>query len=86
MTSHYYLQRTELRSTRHSKNWTHYAAEKNAMMSTVGAPAEYNNLSIGEVEAAYTSIRMMRNSVLEHERRAIERIHRETESKDSETE
>lgn len=80
MISHYYLQRTEMRSKRHSTNWAGYAAEKNAMMSTVGAPEEYKDLNVGEVEAAYTSSRMMRNSILEYKRRAVERIDRETKS------
>ena len=69
MISHYYLQRTELRTKRHSKNWTDYAVERNASASTVGAPAEYANLSVGEVEAAYTSSKMFSNSVLHHKRR-----------------
>ena len=85
MISHYYLQRTELRTKRHSTNWTGYAAEKNAMMSTVGAPEEYKDLNVGEVEAAYTSTRMMRNSVLEYKRRAMERIDRKSKSEDSDS-
>jgi hypothetical protein len=80
MISHYYLQRTELRTKRHTTNWAGYAAEKNAMMSTVGAPEAYKDLNVGEVEAAYTSSRMMRNGILEYKRRAMERIDREAKS------
>jgi len=69
MISHYYLQRTELRTNPHSKNWTDYAVERNAIASIMGAPAEYANLKVGEVEAAYTSSKMFRNSVLHHKQR-----------------
>jgi hypothetical protein len=72
-----------LRSSRHSKNWTDYAAEKSAMMSTVGAPAEYDDLNVGEVEAAYTSTRMMRNSILEYKTRAMRRAAKAAESEES---
>ena len=83
MISHYYLQRTELRSARHSKNWTDYAAEKSAMMSTVGAPAEYDDLNVGEVEAAYTSTMMMKNSILGYKTRAMQRVAKAAESEKS---
>ena len=86
MISHYYLQRTELRSARHSNNWTDYAAEKSAMMSTVGAPAEYDDLNVGEVEAAYTSTRLFSNSVMRHKRRMMEKESANTEPENADTE
>jgi len=53
------------------------------MMSTVGAPAEYDDLNVGEVEAAYTSTRMMRNSILEYKTRAMRRAAKAAESEES---
>ena len=73
MISHYYLQRTELRTKRHSKNWARYAEEKNAPISTVNAPPEYRTLNVGEVESAYTSAKFMRNSVIRHRKRKTQR-------------
>ena len=86
MISHYYLQRTELRSARHSNNWRNYAAEKSAMMSTVGAPAVYDDLNVGEVEAAYTSTRLFSNSVMRHKRRMMEKESANTEPENADTE
>ena len=86
MISHYYLQRTELRSARHSNNWRNYAAEKSAMRSTVGVPAEYNNLNVGEVEAAYTSTRMFSNSVMRHKWRMMEKESENSEPENADTE
>ena len=63
-----------------------YAAEKSAMMSTVGAPAEYDDLNVGEVEAAYTSTRMFSNSVMRHKRRMMEKESANTEPENADTE
>ena len=71
MISHYYLQRTELRTKRHSKSWTNYAYEKNAERSAENAPKVYNRLRVGEVEAAYSSTMLLRNSVIRHRKRDI---------------
>ena len=85
MISHYYLQRTELRTKRHSTNWVGYAAEKNAMLLADRGPDEYKDLNVGEVEAAYTSSRMMRNGVIHHKERwlAKEREHEKAVNADS---
>ena len=49
-------------------------------MSTVGAPEEYKDLNVGEVEAAYTSTRLFSNSVLRHKRRVSENQQPDSES------
>jgi hypothetical protein len=51
-------------------------------MSTVGAPEEYKDLNVGEVEAAYTSTRLFSNSVLRHKRRVSENQQPDSESEE----
>ena len=66
--------RIVLYSCRHrsdSINWGAYARELNAQSATTDAPAEYSDLTVGEVESAYTSTRMFRNSMLRHKRRMM---------------
>ena len=60
MISHYYLQRTELRSERHTMSAEDYASEKGVMFSPAMSMM-VNDLSLGEVEAAATSARLFAN-------------------------
>ena len=60
MISHYYLQRTELRSERHTMPAADYASEKGVMFSPAMSEM-VNDLSLGEVEAAATSARLFAN-------------------------
>ena len=62
MISHYYLQRTELRSERHTMPAADYASEKGVMFSPAMSEM-VNNLPLGEVEAAATSARLFANIV-----------------------
>ena len=62
MISHYYLQRTELRSERHTMPAADYASEKGVMFSPAMSEM-VNDLSLGEVEAAATSARLFANIV-----------------------
>jgi hypothetical protein len=64
MVSHYYLQRTELRTERHKVSAVAYAAEK-AMPAMPGM----EDLSLGEVESAQSSSRLLANWVAEKKRR-----------------
>jgi hypothetical protein len=72
MISHYYLQRTELRSDRHKEKWTSYAREVGAVRSAAANREEFSHLSTGEVESAYTSMRMTQNAVLSKARKTRE--------------
>jgi hypothetical protein len=65
MVSHYYLQRTELRTERHKVSAVAYAAEK-AMPAMPGM----EDLSLGDVESAQSSSRLLANWVAERKRRA----------------
>ena len=60
MISHYYLQRTELRNARHQQTAEVYAAEKGIMFDA-GMAAEASDLTLGDVESAATSSRLLAN-------------------------
>jgi hypothetical protein len=72
MISHYYLQRTELRTARHQAPAAGYFAEKGVAMSPV-MEAEYTDLSLAEVESAKPSAAFMANVIIEKKRRQRER-------------
>ena len=72
MISHYYLQRTELRSARHRAGAGMYAAEKGVAM-TAPLAADLDGLSVGDVESAQTSARWMANVVAAKQRKNQER-------------
>jgi hypothetical protein len=70
MVSHYYLQRTELRSARHAMSSAAWAEEKG-----VSPPASrYSDLSLGEVESAQSSSRFLANVVARNKRRTTEQV------------
>jgi len=64
MVSHYYLQRTELRTARHSTPAMAYAASKG-----VAPSPEMADLRLGDVESAHASSRLLANWVAEKKRR-----------------
>ena len=67
MISHYYLQRTELRSDRQRLGASAYYAEKG-----MAAPGGLGSLSVGDVESAATSSRLLANVVAAKKRAASE--------------
>jgi len=71
MISHYYLQRTELRNERHRRSASSYAVEKGgAIREDLWNLAE--EVSLGDVESAATSSRMMANIVADKKLRAMD--------------
>jgi hypothetical protein len=68
MISHYYLQRTELRTTRHQSAAAGYFAEKGVAMSQAMV-REYADLSLADVESAKPSAAFMANVIIEKRRR-----------------
>ncbi|MGH9009137.1 MAG: hypothetical protein ACRDYF_04730 [Acidimicrobiia bacterium] len=65
MISHYYLQRTELRTARHAAGAAAYTAEKGVPLPD----AMVRDLKLGDVESASTSARMLANLVAAKKRR-----------------
>ncbi|HVM34041.1 MAG TPA: hypothetical protein VM784_01730 [Actinomycetota bacterium] len=72
MISHYYLQRTEFRSRRHSSAAAAWAAEKGVAVDAALA-ADLADMSLGEVESAGSSARLFANVVAQKKRRAVEK-------------
>jgi hypothetical protein len=73
MISHYYLQRSELRTERHNANWKEYATEVGfGGLPCLVAP-ELADLKVGEVEAAHKSLRLMTNLIVDKQRRNRDR-------------
>jgi hypothetical protein len=68
MISHYYLQRTELRTARHQSAAAGYFAEKGVAMSQAMV-REYADLSLADVESAKPSAAFMANVIIEKRRR-----------------
>ncbi|CAN5689179.1 hypothetical protein BH18ACT15_BH18ACT15_10390 [soil metagenome] len=69
MVSHYYLQRTELRSKRHGMAAASYAAEKGVAASPA-LLADMKDMFLGEVEAAGSSARLFANAVAHKKRKS----------------
>lgn len=65
MISHYYLQRSELRTARHASPAAAFAAEKG-----VAAGDDLEGLSLSDVESASTSSRLFANVVADKKRRS----------------
>jgi len=72
MISHYFLQRTELRTRRHSAPAAAFAAEKGVTLDAATA-AMASDLNLSEVESASSSARMMANVVAAKKRAVRER-------------
>ena len=68
MISHYYLQRTELRTARHRSAASGYFAEKGVAMSAAMV-RDYEGLSLADVESAKPSAAFMANVIIEKKRR-----------------
>jgi hypothetical protein len=70
MISHYYMQRSELRTARHAAPATAYAAAKGSGQLVAAAPAMWDDLTVGDVESAASSARFLANVVASKKRRA----------------
>ena len=68
MVSHYYLQRTELRTARHAEPAAAYAAEK----GVAAMPEEMAGLTVADVESAASSSAFLANIVAAKKRRVKE--------------
>lgn len=82
MISHYYLQRAETRTRRHRAPAAAYAAEKGVGWDATTAAAAAD-LTLGEVEAAATSSRLMANIVGAHKAKHLEAERRRTRGREN---
>ncbi len=70
MVSHYYLQRTEFRTARHSSAAAGYWEEKGM---AVPASLDLGDLGIADVEAAYSSSRLFTNVITQKKRKEAQK-------------
>jgi hypothetical protein len=61
MISHYYLQRSETRTARHTSSWKTYVAEAGMPDLAEATMPEFDHLTTGQVEAAHKSVRFLSN-------------------------
>lgn len=73
MTSHFYLQRTETRTERHALSSKTYAMEKGFSKAEAEEISELEDLSVSEVESAYTSQAIMTDLVTQQKKRVLKR-------------
>ena len=82
MISHYYLQRTELRTQRHQAPAASYFAEKGLDVS-LDMCADIGDLSLADVESAKPSASFMANVMIEKKEKALRRMRAEADAKQS---
>jgi hypothetical protein len=80
MISHYYLQRTELRTQRHQAPAASYFAEKGIDVS-LDMCADIGDLCLSEVESAKPSAAFMANVVVDKKEKALRRMQAEANAK-----
>lgn len=71
MTSHYYLQRAELRSQRHKSSAKDYAVGEMGLTEeeTSDFKDELEKVSLGEAESAYSTTQFISNVIIEQQKR-----------------
>ncbi|TFG01160.1 MAG: hypothetical protein EU541_00120 [Promethearchaeota archaeon] len=76
MTSHYYLQRSELRTNRHMKSAADYAMEEMAFSKeeVMEIEKELNGVSLGEAESAYSTTQFLGNVIIEQQKKVNKRL------------
>ncbi len=83
MTSHYYLQRAELRTERHKMSANDYV--KSEMAFTDSEAEELKNdlegLSLGEAESAYSTTQFISNVIVEQQKKVMKRKKKKNKDK-----
>ncbi len=71
MTSHYFLQRSELRTKRHKSSAKSYAIDEMGLSATEAEEMEndLDGLSLGEAESAYSTTQFISNVIVEQQKK-----------------
>ena len=80
MTSHYYLQRAELRTKRHKMSAKEYAMKEIGLSEDEAEMDELEGLSLGEAESAYSTTQFISNVIVEQQKK-VEKRKKEKEDK-----
>jgi len=73
MTSHYYLQRAELRTKRHKMSAKEYAMKEIGLSEDEAKMKELEGLSLGEAESAYSTTQFISNVIVEQQKKVKKR-------------
>jgi len=73
MTSHYYLQRAELRTKRHKMTAKEYAMKEVGLSADEAEMEELEGLSLGEAESAYSTTQFISNVIVEQQKKVKKR-------------
>ncbi|MFX1419962.1 MAG: hypothetical protein ACFE9N_13670 [Promethearchaeota archaeon] len=73
MTSHYYLQRAELRTKRHKMSAKEYAMKEVGLSADKADMEELEGLSLGEAESAYSTTQFISNVIVEQQKKIKKR-------------
>ena len=73
MTSHYYLQRAELRTKRHKMSAKEYAMKEIGLSADEAEMEELEGLSLGEAESAYSTTQFISNVIVEQQKKVEKR-------------
>jgi hypothetical protein len=73
MTSHYYLQRAELRTVRHQKSAKEYVMSEMEFSEEDAEMKELEDVSLGEAESAYSTTQFISNVIVEQQKKVAKR-------------
>ncbi|MFW9999080.1 MAG: hypothetical protein ACFE9Q_06915 [Candidatus Hodarchaeota archaeon] len=79
MTSHYYLQRAELRTKRHKMSAKEYAMKEMGFSEDEAEMEELEGLSLGEAESAYSTTQFISNVIVEQQKKVEKRKKEKTD-------
>jgi hypothetical protein len=83
MTSHYYLQRAELRTKRHKMSAKEYAMNEIGLSEKEADFEELEGLSLGEAESAYSTTQFISNVIVEQQKKVKMRKKKKLTKKDN---
>jgi hypothetical protein len=83
MTSHYYLQRAELRTKRHKMSAKEYAMNEIGLSEKEANFEELEGLSLGEAESAYSTTQFISNVIVEQQKKVKMRKEKKLTKKDN---
>ena len=82
MTSHYYLQRAELRTKRHKMSAKEYVKAEMGFSDEDADMEELENVSLGEAESAYSTTQFISNVIVEQQKKIKKRKEKEAKKKE----
>ena len=83
MTSHYYLQRAELRTKRHKMSAKEYAMKEIGLSASEADMEELEGINLGEAESAYSTTQFISNVIVEQQKNIKKRKEQKKKEKNN---